>query len=84
MAVKNGNEYVVTIGNISAHLLGTKHTVTVAAGGKSFDVKISVLSYVQSATQDDDTAMKRAVTSLYRYYTATMTYRRNRPDEYKD
>lgn len=82
MAVKRGNEYVVSIGNISAHLLGTKHTVEVVAGDGGFTFDISALSYVQSAINDDDPAMKRAVTSLYRYYTSTMTYRDNRPETY--
>ena len=49
---------------------------------RNFDVVISALSYVQSAINDDDPAMKRAVTSLYRYYTSTMTYRDNRPETY--
>ena len=84
MAVKKGSEYVVSIGNISAHLLGKEYTVNVATEDVNFDVKISALSYVQSAIHDDSEAMKRAVTSLYRYWKATMTYRRNRSSEYHD
>ncbi|MBQ7168761.1 MAG: hypothetical protein IJR63_02515, partial [Synergistaceae bacterium] len=87
MAVKKGNEYVVSIGNISAHLLGKTHTVRIVTQydkmeAVSFDVNVSALSYVQSAIHNDSTAMKRAVTSLYRYWDATMTYRRNRSDIY--
>ena len=82
MAVKKGGEYVVSIGNISAHKLGKTYTVNVVAGEASFDVRLSALSYVQSAINDTSPAMKRAVTSLYRYWDATMTYRRNRPKIY--
>ncbi|MBQ7169453.1 MAG: InlB B-repeat-containing protein [Synergistaceae bacterium] len=87
MAVKKGSEYVVSIGNISAHLLGTTHTVSIATQYDnmqevSFEVKLSALSYVQSAIHDNSTAMKRAVTSIFRYWDATMTYRDNRQDIY--
>ena len=89
MAVKKSGEYVVSIGNISAHLLGMTHTVSIVTQYEnmqevSFEVKLSALSYVQSAIHDNSTAMKRAVTSIFRYWDATMTYRKNRPDEYKD
>ena len=85
MAVKKGSEYVVSIGNVSAHLLGTTHTVRVVTQYENmqevgFDVKISALSYVQSAIHDKSEAMKRAVTSLYRYWKATMTYRSKRAE----
>ena len=87
MAVKNGGQYTVSIGNISAHKLGETHTLNITtqypdADSYSFTVKISALSYVQSAIHDDDVKMKRAVTSLYRYYDSTMTYRSNRPNIY--
>ncbi|MBQ2615604.1 MAG: hypothetical protein IJF90_01965, partial [Synergistaceae bacterium] len=80
MAVKKGSEYVISIGNVSAHLLGREYTVNVATGDVNFDVKISALSYVQSAIHDKSEAMKRAVTSLYRYWKATMTYRSKRSE----
>ncbi len=88
MAVKNGNNYTVSIGNISAHELGKTHTLEITtkypdADSDSFTVTISALSYVQSAIHDDDD-MKRAVTSLYRYYESTMTYRNNRPNIYSN
>ncbi|MBQ6970843.1 MAG: hypothetical protein IJP86_00645, partial [Synergistaceae bacterium] len=87
MAVRKGGEYVVSIGNISAHKLGTTHTVSITTQYESmeevsFNVNVSVLSYVQSAIRNDSTAMKQAVTSLWRYWDATMTYRRNRKDIY--
>ena len=87
MAVKDGNYYTVSIGNISAHELGETHNIEITtqypnAESDSFTVNISALSYVYSAIQQDDTDMKRAVTSLYRYYDSTMTYRKNRPEIY--
>jgi len=87
MAVKDGGQYTVSIGNISAHKLGETHTINITtkypdAASDSFTVTISALSYVQSAIHDDDVKMKRAVTSLYRYYDSTMTYRSNRPEIY--
>ena len=87
MAVKYGDYYTVSIGNISAHELGETHNIEITtqypnAESDSFTVNISALSYVQSAIQQDDTDMKRAVTSLYRYYDSTMTYRKNRPEIY--
>ena len=87
MAVRKGSEYVVSIGNISAHKLGTTHTVSITTQYDnmqevSFEVKLSALSYVQSAIHSSEAAMKRAVTSLWRYWDATMTYRKNRPEIY--
>ncbi|MBQ2616928.1 MAG: InlB B-repeat-containing protein, partial [Synergistaceae bacterium] len=81
-----GGVYRVQIAGISAHKLGNIYTITGNAGGsKDFTVKVSALSYVQGALNDDDETveMKRAVTSLYKYYDATKTYRDNRPNEYK-
>ena len=78
--------YRVEIAGISAHKLGNIYTITGSAGGsKDFTVKVSALSYVQGALNDDDETieMKCAVTSLYKYYDATKIYRDNRPDEYK-
>ena len=81
-----GGVYRVQIAGISAHKLGNVYTITGNAGGdRDFTVKVSALSYVQGALNDDDETveMKRAVTSLYKYYDATKTYRDNRPNEYK-
>ena len=77
-------KYVARVSNISAHRLADKHTFTVVTGDVSFNVEVSAMSYVQSAIHDSDQAMKRAVTAIYRYWDANMTYRNNRPDEYKD
>ena len=84
MAVKKNGEYVVTIGNIPAHKLRGLHSVEVVTGESGFSFGITPMSYVRVAIQDDDPAMKRAVTSLYRYMKATNIYRSNRRDEYKD
>ena len=79
-------KYRVEIAGISAHKLGNVYTITGSAGGsRDFTVKVSALSYVQGALNDDDgtVEMKRAVTSLYKYCDAAKTYRDNRPNEYK-
>ena len=84
MAVYDSSEnaYVVTISGISAHKLGRVYTVSITTGkGSGFTVKMSALSYANGVMQaendgeniDDD--LKRAVISLYKYYTATMKYR---------
>ena len=81
-----GGVYRVQIAGISAHKLGNVYTITGNAGGdRDFTVKVSALSYVQGALNDEKETveMKRAVTSLYKYYDATKTYRDNRPNEYK-
>ena len=76
------NEYVITIGGISAHKLGKVYTVSITTNkGNNFSVKISALSYADAVIQaqndgkniNDD--LKRAVISLYKYYAATMKYR---------
>ena len=67
----------VNISGVSAHLLGSPYTVTVKYGdSKEFDIKISALSYVNTVlSNSSDSVIRRAVTSLYRYYTATKAYR---------
>ena len=83
MAVKTSGGYLVQISGISAHKLGDTYTVTVTTSRGSFDVKVSALSYVYTSLTSANTApgttgspaMKKAVTSLYKYYMATMAYR---------
>ena len=82
MAVKKNSEYVVTIGNIPAHKLRDFCFVEVFTGESGFSFEFSPMSYVHAEIQGDDPAMERAVTSLYRYYDSTMTYRNNRPKIY--
>ena len=71
--------YIVSIPSVSAHLLGTQHTVTVNAEGlgKS-DVKLSALTYadlVLQSSEINDTRLQEAVIALYKYYSATKKYR---------
>lgn len=73
------------ISNLSAHKLADVYTITGSAGtDKQFTVKVSAPSYVQDVLNDNISSveMKCAVTSLYKYYEATKTYRDNRPGEY--
>lgn len=73
----SANEYVITIGGISAHKLGKVYTVNITTSmGSTFTVKASALSYSDAVMQtSDDADLKRAVIALYKYYTATMAYR---------
>ena len=83
--IENGR-YKVNIAGISAHLLGKTYTITVHpyegdTACPVFTVEVSTLSYVNtvlsSAIPSDgsDTDLRRGVTSLYRYYKATKSYR---------
>ena len=76
-SVIQDGRYCVNISGVSAHLLGSPYTVTVKYGdSKEFDIKISALSYVNTVlSNSSDSVIRRAVTSLYRYYTATKAYR---------
>lgn len=77
-AVKQADgRYKVTIPNISAHQLGDTYTVTAVTTNGTAKCSISALSYVYailSGSSYDKTA-KDAVSSLYKYYDATMNYR---------
>ncbi|MBQ7168919.1 MAG: hypothetical protein IJR63_03330 [Synergistaceae bacterium] len=74
-------KYTVTVSGISAHKLGNVHTVLVTAGGTTYNVKASALSYVHNVLSDTQSAEEKsegitnAVTSIYNYYKATMDYR---------
>ena len=72
----NSNVYRVQIDDIPAHKLGDTSTVRIATA-KEFEVRFSALSYVNAVLDyfPDDEEMCRAVTALYKYYTATMAYR---------
>ncbi|MBQ3346557.1 MAG: CotH kinase family protein, partial [Synergistaceae bacterium] len=84
MAVKqNDGTYRITISGISAHMLGDVYTIHVDAGGE-FDIEVSALSYanaVMNSKRADD-ELKKAVIALYKYYDATMEYRKSKPEEY--
>ena len=78
LAVKQlDGRYLVQISGIPAHLLDYTNTIQVVTDNGEFDVKVSALSYVNSVLNKDtyNDNMKKAVTSLYRYYKATKEYR---------
>ena len=78
LAVKQSDgRYLVQISGISAHQLDYMNTIQVVTDRGEFDVKVSALSYVDTILNSDkyNDNMKKAVTSLYRYYKATKEYR---------
>ena len=79
MAVKQSEGYyLVKISEIPAHRLDYTNTIRVITDRGSFDIKASALSYVNAVLNGSfDTDTKKAVTALYRYYKATMEYRRS-------
>ncbi len=74
----SGSWYRITIDDIPAHELGKTFTVRIE-GAKTFEVKVSALSYVNSVLNKhkDDEELCRASAALYKYYTATMNYRKS-------
>ena len=77
--LQTDGRYKVQIAGISAHKLAKTYTVTVHAG-EIFDIKISAFSYANALLKSasSSSAVKKAVTSMYRYYTATMVYRKSK------
>ena len=78
LAVRQSDgRYLVQISGIPAHRLDYTNTIEVITDKGRFDIKVSALSYVNtiltSSKYNDN--MKKAVTSLYRYYKATKEYR---------
>lgn len=84
IAVKQPDgRYKIEISSIAAHLLGKTYTITVNAR-ESFIIKVSALSYVRtvlnaSSAKDEE---KKNCAALYKYYEATMAYRKYKG--YKD
>ena len=76
LAVEQQNgDYLIQLSGISAHKLGDTYTLTIRAQD-TIELRVSALSYVNTVLNMDASAdMKKAVTALYRYYTATMAYR---------
>ena len=70
------NRYKIKIDDIPAHELGKASVITIMAG-KTFNVEVSALSYVNTVLNryTDNTEMCEAVAAVYNYYTATMKYR---------
>lgn len=78
LAVKQSDgRYLVQISGIPAHRLDYTNTIRVVTDKGEFDIKVSALSYVNTIINSDkyNTNMKKAVTSLYKYYKATKEYR---------
>lgn len=76
-SVIQDGSYCVKIAGVSAHLLGNPYTVTVkCTDGSEFDIRVSALSYVNTVlSNSSDAVIRRAVTSLYKYFEATQDYR---------
>lgn len=77
-AVKQSDgRYKVTITNISAHKLGDKYKISVTTDKGTAECTVSVLSYVYAVLNSNsfDETAKNAVSSIYKYYDATMKYR---------
>ena len=70
--------YRIQIKNISADDLSDTYVIEISAGG-NFTVSVSALSYVNTVLNSDSDTFNNAtahyaVTSIYRYYVATMNY----------
>ena len=74
---QSDGRYLIRISGISAHKLGDMMTITGTAG-KKFTVQVSALSYVRSVLNNAGSteAAKNCMAALYRYYEATMAYRK--------
>lgn len=80
-AVKSGEEYKITIPNISAHQIGEMYEITVKVDDTDFTfrVQVSALSYVKTVLEKTETdaetnAWKLAVAAFYSYYAATVPF----------
>jgi len=76
--LQTDGRYRIRIKNISADDLSDTYEIEISAG-ESFTVSVSALSYVNTVLNSDsdtfnNTTAHYAVTSLYRYYVATMNY----------
>lgn len=77
LAVKQSDgRYLVLISDIHADMLDYMNTIRVVTDNGEFDIKVSALSYVNTVLNSDkyNDNMKKAVTSLYRYYKASKEY----------
>ena len=76
--LQTDGRYRIQIKNISADDLSDTYEIEISAGG-NFTVSVSALSYVNTVLNSDsdtfnNTTAHYAVTSIYRYYVATMNY----------
>ena len=76
---QSDGRYLVTIPNISAHLLGKTYKVVVTTDSGTATVKVSVLSYVQGILNSEayasNTKAQNAAASIYYYYKAAYAYK---------
>lgn len=80
IAVKQSDgRYLVQISGIPAHRLDYTNVIRVVTDKGEFDVKVSALSYVNTILNSEkyNDNMKKAVTSLYKYYKAARAYWEN-------
>lgn len=80
IAVKQSDgRYLVQISGIPAHRLDYTNVIRVVTDKGEFDVKVSALSYVNTILNSEkyNDNMKKAVTSLYKYYKAAKEYWEN-------
>jgi hypothetical protein len=73
--------WIVTVRNISAHLLGETQNITIATSqGGTVNMQLSALSWVHSAltyeSWKDDKTVRNAAASIWRYAKAAEAYKR--------
>ena len=69
--------YKVVISKISAHKLGDMYNIKVTTDNGVSTYSVSALSYVYAVLNSDsyNAVSKNAVSSLYKYYEATINYK---------
>ena len=77
VAKQADGRYKIVISNISAHNLGKTFNVKVTTENGVSTYDVSVLSYVNTVLNSEsfDEAAKNAVSSIYKYFEATINYR---------
>ena len=77
---REDGRYVITIPNISAHLLGQKYLIHGEADGEYY-ATLSALTYLDAVLgipeYQGNVAMQNAMLALYNYYQAVIAYRSN-------
>lgn len=73
----SGTVYRVSIGDIPAHELGKAHTITITTDSGSYAITASALSYAyKEMNSPSNDYSETAMAALYRYYLATVDYRK--------
>lgn len=77
--VQTGGRYKIVIPNIAAHNLGKTYTINITTANGTSVYNVSALSYVYAVLNSNafDGTAKDAVSSIYKYYDATIAYRSN-------